>query len=88
MAEVLKVINASPGDLAPVFDTMLEKALHLCEAVCGELWTYDGECARVSGSRGAPPAFADFLTQHNCAPVQTLRPAVRCRESPSFISQM
>src|SRR5262249_53412991 len=60
-AEVLQVINSSPGDLAPVFDAIVERALHLCEAACGLMWTFDGERAYVRASRDVPAEFLDYL---------------------------
>jgi len=62
-AEVLQVINSSPGDLAPVFDTMLDRASVLCGAAFGCLWIYDGERMHAAALRGAPPEFAEFLTR-------------------------
>jgi len=62
-AEVLQIINALPGDLAAVFDAMLDKALGLCGAAFGCLWTYDGERVHAVALRGAPPDFAEFLTR-------------------------
>src|SRR5215208_1809750 len=60
IAEVLQVINSSPGHLGPVFNAMLDKALRLCGAGFGIMSVYDGERFQRAAARGIPLAFEEW----------------------------
>ena len=59
-SEVLQVISSSPGELKPVFNTVLENAIHLCEAKFGVLYRYDGNLFHPEALVGVPQALIEF----------------------------
>jgi GAF domain-containing protein len=64
-SEVLKVISSSPGDLKPVFQSMLENATRICEASFGAMALCEGDRLRRVALYNAPP---QFMTLHEKAP--------------------
>jgi two-component system, NtrC family, sensor kinase len=78
-AEVLSVISSSTGNLAPVFDAMLRKAMELCGANFGVLNTYDGKAFSTAAAFGLPPAYDEYRRKQpleygpNTAPARLLQ---------------
>jgi GAF domain-containing protein len=58
-SEVLQVISSSPGDLEPVFASMLENAVRICDATFGNIYRWDGEALHIVATHNTPPAFAE-----------------------------
>src|SRR5262249_12645815 len=66
-SEVLGVISSSPGELEPVFQTMLEKATRICGASFGNLLLYEGDAFRFVAFHNTPAA---FVAEHKRAPIR------------------
>ena len=60
-SEVLQVISSSPGELRPVFESMLANATRICEAKYGVLFRYEDGFFYPAATLNPPPALADFL---------------------------
>src|SRR6516164_778112 len=58
-SEVLRVISSSPGEVAPVFQAMLDNATRICEANFGGLYVRDGNELRLAAIHNMPPALAE-----------------------------
>src|SRR5262249_44534056 len=63
-AEVLRVISSSPGELEPVFQSMLENATRICEANFGILYRFDGNVFRPVALQDAVPALGEYLRRN------------------------
>ncbi|MGP0083126.1 MAG: GAF domain-containing protein [Steroidobacteraceae bacterium] len=59
-SEVLQVISSSPGDLQPVFATMLENATRICDAKFGNIHRWDGDALHLVATHNTPTGFAEF----------------------------
>ena len=62
-ADVLRVISSSPGDLEPIFQTMLGNAVRICDAKFGILFRFDGIAFELAAQIGTPPEYAEFLNR-------------------------
>jgi hypothetical protein len=81
-AEVLQVVNSSQGNLAPVFDAILEKALKLCGAALGYMLSCDGDSFHRVASKGLSPALQAALPPPAPTPGSFLRKAAIIRRLP------
>jgi GAF domain-containing protein len=81
-SEVLQVISSSPGELVPVFNSILANAKRICEAKFAHLLLYDGKVFRAAALEGASPAFAEFWKRgpHALGPQTGPRQAVATKQ--------
>src|SRR5262249_55377827 len=84
-SEVLRVISSSPGELEPVFQTMLENATRICEAKFGNLLLYDGEAFRRVALYNAPQAWEELTRRDPVIRTGPTSPLVRLLATKQLI---
>ena len=58
-SEVLSIISGSPGELEPVFKSMLENATRICDAKFGNLYLRDGDEIHIAANQNTPSAMVE-----------------------------
>jgi two-component system, NtrC family, sensor kinase len=78
-SEVLQVISSSPGELEPVFASMLENAVRICDAKFGNIYRWDGEFLHLLAAHDTPPALAEFRRRSALRPAHLNRRMVETK---------
>ena len=80
-SEVLEVISSSPGELEPVFETMLANAVRICEAKFGTMIRAEEGGYRTVAMHGAPPAYANERRRNPLLQIGPTNPLLRLAAS-------
>jgi signal transduction histidine kinase/DNA-binding response OmpR family regulator len=67
-SELLKVIGRSTFDLQPVFETLAENGVRLCEAECALIYRFDGRTLRLVGAHNTSAELRAYIEGHPFAP--------------------
>src|SRR5262249_54836445 len=87
-ADVLKVISSSPGDLAPVFDSILVNVTRICDASFANLALYDGQHCRMAAMHNAPAAFSQLRGKDPILPADSVGMRVVENRKPLHIQDL
>ena len=69
-SEVLQVISRSPSDLEPVFASMLDNAVRICDAKFGSIYRWTGGALHLVATRNAPAGYAEARRRLDTTPQQ------------------
>ncbi|HEX4042529.1 MAG TPA: GAF domain-containing protein [Xanthobacteraceae bacterium] len=87
-SDVLRVISSSPGDLQPVFESILDNATRICQAEFGTIYRYDSTLFHMEASHGEPTELLEFRKQRGAFRPPAGQPLDRMLQTNAVVHSM
>ena len=84
-SQVLQLISSSPGDLEPVFTSILENARRICDVTFGILALFRDGAFQIAALKNPPPAFAELRRQEPLFHPEPSNPLARVAASKKLL---